>query len=108
LIEAMSYGVPVISTRTGGIPELLKEGAGVLVAPADSLALADAIEKLMIDAGLSRELSQRGRERVENEFAIQKVIDMLLSHFSQSREPFPQSGRTVLNPRRTQVEAFYG
>ena len=44
LVEAMSFGIPVISTNTGGIPELLSDGAGLLVREKSSVALADAIE----------------------------------------------------------------
>ena len=42
LMEAMAHGVPVVSTTTGGIPELLADGAGILVPPENPQALADA------------------------------------------------------------------
>ena len=59
LIEAMAYGVPVIATRTGGMPELLEGGAGVLVPPADSDALADALERVLGSPELRAELGAR-------------------------------------------------
>jgi len=43
LIEAMSYGIPVVATSTGGTAELVRPGSGLLVPPANSAALADAI-----------------------------------------------------------------
>ena len=45
LMEAMAYGIPVISTTTGGTPELLRDGAGILVPSRDPAALAEAIER---------------------------------------------------------------
>jgi teichuronic acid biosynthesis glycosyltransferase TuaC len=47
VIEALSCGRPVIATDVGGIPELVTESSGILVAPRDSRALASAIEKAM-------------------------------------------------------------
>jgi teichuronic acid biosynthesis glycosyltransferase TuaC len=47
VIEALSCGRPVIATNVGGILELVTEESGILIAPRDSRALADAIEKAM-------------------------------------------------------------
>ena len=44
LMEAMSYGIPIVSTAVGGIPELCDEGCGVLIPPEDYMALARAME----------------------------------------------------------------
>ena len=46
----MSVGVPVIGTATGGIPALLEDGAGLLVPERDAAALADALERIVIDS----------------------------------------------------------
>jgi glycosyltransferase involved in cell wall biosynthesis len=83
LIEAMSYGVPVVSTLTGGIPELLKDGAGLLVPPGDPLALAAAIELLIKDSRLRDQLAEAGRKRVMDEYSVEKIIDELAAHFEQ-------------------------
>jgi len=84
LIEAMGYGVPVVSTATGGISELLRGEAGLLVRAQDALALANAIQRLMNDSGLRRRLSRAGRERVEAEFAQEQVTAELLTHFERA------------------------
>lgn len=78
LMEAMSYGIPVLSTTTGGIPELLRDGAGIMVPPKAPAALADAIEKLLDDEALRKQLSKAGRRRVEEEFDVENVVARLL------------------------------
>lgn len=78
LMEPMGYGIPVISTHVGGIPELLRDGAGIMVPPADPVALADAIERVMRDGELRRQLSTAGRRRVEEEFSVERVVSELL------------------------------
>lgn len=84
LQEAMGYGVPVIATPVGGIPELLRDGAGITVPIQDAVALADAIERLAGDAELRSQLSQAGRERVEREFAIKIVTAELVRRIQGS------------------------
>jgi glycogen synthase len=63
LIEAMSAGVPVVATDTGGIPDALG-GAGVLVPPGDAAAVARAVDALLADPVRARELVALGRRRV--------------------------------------------
>ncbi len=81
LIEAMGYGIPVVSTTTGGIPELLEGGAGLLIPPQASHALADGIQQLIENSELRKRLVQAGRERVEKEFAVDKVVAELVARF---------------------------
>ncbi|HEY7018489.1 MAG TPA: glycosyltransferase [Gaiellaceae bacterium] len=82
LIEAMAAGVPVVSTRCGAIPELVTEGAGLLVPPADPAALRGALEQLR-DPELRRRLSSAGRARVETEFDVDRVARELAALFSK-------------------------
>jgi glycosyltransferase involved in cell wall biosynthesis len=77
LMEAMSHGVPVVGTATGGIPELLNGDAGLLVPPADAPALADALERLLADPDLRRRLGARGRARIEEEFDVTHTAGQL-------------------------------
>jgi colanic acid/amylovoran biosynthesis glycosyltransferase len=84
LQEAMGYGIPVIATPVGGIPELLRDGAGLMVPTTDADALADAIERLVDDPQLRLSLGQAGRERVEREFAIRTVTAELVRRLEGS------------------------
>jgi glycosyltransferase involved in cell wall biosynthesis len=69
LMEAMSAGLPVIATRTGGIPELVDhERNGFLVPPADPETLADTLERLAGDSALREHLGRAGRETILREF----------------------------------------
>jgi colanic acid/amylovoran biosynthesis glycosyltransferase len=70
LMEAMAYGIPVISTNTGGIPELITNGAGILVPPASSEMLARAIKQLIKDEKLRFRLSESGYQQVSTNFNI--------------------------------------
>ena len=89
LMEAMAYGIPVVSTATGGIPELLTADAGVVVPPGDSAALADAIERLAGDADLRQRFAQRGRRRVEEQFSVRAVVPVLLARIGASERCNP-------------------
>jgi glycosyltransferase involved in cell wall biosynthesis len=86
LLEAMSYGVPVVGTRTGGIPDLLDDGAGLLVDERDPGALADALERLLTDARLRAELGAAGRRRVEGRFDVGSVVAELERRFAACAE----------------------
>lgn len=74
LLEAMAAGLPVVSTRIGGIPDFLPEDIGWLCAPEDSGALADA----MISASESPESLARaaaGRELVLRKYGIREMCE---------------------------------
>lgn len=79
LMEAMGIGIPAISTRLTGIPELIEDGVnGLLTAPGDYEELADAIEKLLTDPGLAKEFASRGREKVLKDFSVDRYTDDLI------------------------------
>jgi colanic acid/amylovoran biosynthesis glycosyltransferase len=72
IMEAMANGLPVVSTRIGGIPEMVVENeTGFLVQPEDAVALAGAIEKVTNDRSLGHKLGQAGYERVQKLFSIE-------------------------------------
>jgi spore coat protein SA len=61
-VEAMACGVPVAATCVGGIPEVFVDGGGLLVPPADPIALANAIDRFLGKTGFSRVLRREGYE----------------------------------------------
>ena len=86
IIEAMSCRVPVVSTRTGGIPELF-EGVedALLVPPRDPAALAEALERLITSPDLRERLIESGRRQVEDGFAVERVAAELARRFAMCR-----------------------
>jgi colanic acid/amylovoran biosynthesis glycosyltransferase len=75
IMEAMATGLPVVSTRIGGIPEMVVDNeTGFLVQPNDVMAVADAIEKVTNDRSLGQRLGQAGYERAQKLFSIEKNV----------------------------------
>jgi colanic acid/amylovoran biosynthesis glycosyltransferase len=86
LIEAMAMKLPVVSTTSGAIPEIVEDGvSGILVPPRNSAALAAAIARLAGDASLREELGANARRRVEERFDINKNIRHYVALFAGSR-----------------------
>jgi L-malate glycosyltransferase len=78
VLEAMVLGIPIASTSAGGLPELLGNGAGLVVSPRDPAALAHAIGQILDDAELARRLSARGQEEVLR-FSDQRMAEEIQS-----------------------------
>ena len=75
IMEAMATALPVVSTRIGGIPEMVVESeTGFLVEPDDVVALAGAIEEVINDRSLGQKLGQAGYQRAEKLFSIEKNV----------------------------------
>lgn len=64
LMEAQAAGLPIVTTKTGGIPENIGD-AGILVHPGNSYALANAIKRLIVDPRLRKDYAMRARKRAE-------------------------------------------
>jgi len=78
LLEAMASGRPVVTTRVGGIPEVVEgSGCGILVDPGDEQMLADAILLLLEDKGLREELGRRGREVAEDTYSWDVITERI-------------------------------
>lgn len=74
ILEAMAAGLPVVATRTGGIPELVVDGVtGFLVEPGDVGGIAAAIEVLAADDVLRRAMGKASRERAVARFEAGQV-----------------------------------
>jgi glycosyltransferase involved in cell wall biosynthesis len=66
VVEALCRGRPVLGTRVGGIPDLVRDGVnGILVEPGDTRALAAALVRLLRDRELAERLAAGARESVE-------------------------------------------
>jgi L-malate glycosyltransferase len=79
LLDAMAAGKPIVATRTGGIPEVVADGeTGLLVAPRDHDALAEAVVCLLTDAELRRRMGEAGRARARALFSAEGMVQNTL------------------------------
>jgi glycosyltransferase involved in cell wall biosynthesis len=92
LLEAMQFRLPVVSTRWRGIPSIVVDGVnGYLVDVQDAVALSRALEALIGDRQLARQMGERGRQMYEERFTLarfhsnlQKVFDALRAEHDAS------------------------
>jgi len=74
-MQAMAAQVPVVSSNVGGMPESVRDGiTGLLVPPCEPAALAAAVNRLLSDEALCRELGDNGRRIVESEFTVAAMV----------------------------------
>ena len=79
LQEAQSSGIPVIASRTGGIPEVIKDGeTGVLFDEEDHQQLANKIESLITDSHFYKTISQQAQKDVEDNFSRESICSRLI------------------------------
>jgi glycosyltransferase involved in cell wall biosynthesis len=77
LLEAFAYGRPVVATPVGGVTDLVVDGANGLVVPAgDARALAEALRRLRVEAGLAERLRSGARRTAEG-YAWECVLPRL-------------------------------
>lgn len=83
LMEAMATGLPVVTTRIAGIPELVEHGeSGLVVSPGNLDALLEALRTLLNDDELRHLYGKAGRKAVEEGFDIQATSRQVLSLFN--------------------------
>ena len=89
ILEAMACGLPVVSTLHGGIKDVVLEGeTGYLVDEGDYLSMAERMSRLAADETLASRLGQRGAERINKRYTIQKHLDDLWQPMLELIEEF--------------------
>ncbi|MBI1977005.1 MAG: lipopolysaccharide heptosyltransferase II [Candidatus Omnitrophica bacterium] len=87
LIEAQAVGVPVVATRVGGVVDVIEdEKTGLLVPPSDSVTMAAVILRVLQDPVLAGQLSRAARQRVEQEFSLEKMVEKTLAVYQEALE----------------------
>jgi glycosyltransferase involved in cell wall biosynthesis len=80
LLEAMLAGLPVAATRVSAVPEVVADGeTGLLVEPGDAPGLAAALDRLLGDEALRRQLGAAGLERAHRRFSVARMADRTLA-----------------------------
>ena len=78
VLDAMALDIPVIASDTGGLTELVGDGAGLLVPPGDAAALADAVARMLDDGELRQRAIAGGRARVER-YTVRRMAEGMRS-----------------------------
>jgi glycosyltransferase involved in cell wall biosynthesis len=95
LMEAMSLGLPCISTNIAGIPELIRSGVdGLLVPAGNPVALAQAIESVLSDHILRRSLGASARQRIINQYNLPLNQELLAHTLRQKTAKAASRGET--------------
>lgn len=79
LLEALSFGLPVIASRVGGIPDIVENGkTGILVPEKDPMAIADAIVRLLSNWNEAKKMVINGQAKIAERFSASKIADKLI------------------------------
>jgi len=88
LLEAMAAGLPVIASSVGGIPNAVTNGKeGILIAAGDVPALSDALDTLLSDVTMRREMGNNAYKRAQDQFDVRHSVDQLISLYDQYGKP---------------------
>lgn len=77
LLEAMALSKPIVCTRVGGMPEVVDESCAILVPPSNPGELAEAIIEVLKDPARASRMGEAGRQRLEEVFTLDQMIDRL-------------------------------
>lgn len=84
LVEAAMHAKPLVGTRHGGIPEVIKEEVnGILVPPGDPLALSNALIRLLCDSVLRKKMGEKAQEIANEQFTWEAATDRLLHSYDK-------------------------
>jgi len=90
VLEAMAFGVPVVATNVGGIPEVITDGKnGFLCNPGDSASLSEKLAYLIDSKNLRDSFISAGRETVAERFSMKKHLQCLAHLYHQVMEGTP-------------------
>ncbi len=83
ILDALAAHRPVVASRVGGIPEIIRDGeTGLLVEPRDSDGLGRALGRLLSDPELRRSLARAGRQRVLERFTARAMVTATLAAYT--------------------------
>jgi glycosyltransferase involved in cell wall biosynthesis len=99
-VEAMSHGLPILSTRVGALPDMVEDGHnGYLIEPGDADSLAAHLDALLSDPERRRRLGENGRALARDRYNWDRVGQRMEHHIRQvlagtpsdpGRDPFAQ------------------
>jgi len=94
--EALSFGLPIVAARAGAVPDVVPASAGILVTPNDSVALADALQRLLTDTAVCKQY-QTGAQAAAQHLPSWKdtaaVVANLINQTSINQKSINQTNR---------------
>ncbi|MET0122206.1 MAG: glycosyltransferase [Candidatus Thiodiazotropha sp. 6PLUC9] len=76
LLQSASAGLPIVAVDAGGMPEVVEDGVnGRLVPGASVEVLGDAVEQLLADESLRRQMGESGREKMRRSFSVEQMVE---------------------------------
>ncbi|MCG8432308.1 MAG: glycosyltransferase [Candidatus Omnitrophica bacterium] len=91
VVEAMACGVPVITSNTSSLPEIVGD-AGLMVEPVDYGAMAEAMRRVLTDGSMRKRMVERGLLRAEK-FTWEKTAESTLALYRRIMDKSPKAGR---------------
>jgi glycosyltransferase involved in cell wall biosynthesis len=84
VLDALALGKPVVAAKSGGIPEIIKNGeSGLLVSPADPKALSEGIIRMLTDDELAKRVARTGKSVVKQKFTIDTMVERNIDVYRQ-------------------------
>ena len=88
ILEAGCLGVPAVASRTGGVPEIIRDGStGILVSPGSARELAEGILLLLRDKEKRRAMGQAAKEWVSGEFSAGNMVKQIEGLYGETVMP---------------------
>ena len=85
VVEAMACGKPVVVSNVGGLPEVVEDGkTGFVVPPKNPEKTAEAIERLVLDKDLRKNMGQAARDRVINLYNWDNCVDRMIKIYDEA------------------------
>lgn len=111
MMEAMSCGLPVVTTNISGIPEIIENGEnGIMVNPEDAVALADAMQEIHTDKIFAQRLSAAAKETVKEKFDGDVTANYLANLFykiiEQGEEKLPANSTNYTNSKKQNIRVY--
>ena len=84
IVEALSFGLPIIASRIGGLPEMVEDGSsGLLFDPGDPLALLQAIRAFVSSTSRIEAMRQASRGKFDSQYTEQRNYEMLIEIYKE-------------------------
>jgi rhamnosyl/mannosyltransferase len=105
ILEAMACNTPVVATRKGGIPTIVKDGVnGFLIRPKNSKAIAEACNKILGNENLQRKMSINAKNLIEDKFSWQTIAHKYINIYRNACASLPKQKENKLKITENHIQ----